>query len=71
MINEVLEDQDVRIRCEDAAYLQSISENGKIYINGSHEAVNKEAYTIDDEVLVIDKSLFRVDQENSVTIKAD
>lgn len=71
MINEVLEDQDVRIRCEDAAYLQSIAENGKIYINGSYEAVNKEAYTIDDEVLVIDKSLFRVDQENSVTIKAD
>lgn len=71
MINEVLEDQDVRIRCEDAAYLQSIAENGKIYINGSYEAVNKEAYQIDDEVLVIDKSLFRVDQENSVTIKAD
>ena len=71
MINEVLEDQDVRIRCEDAAYLQSIAENGKIYINGSYEAVKKEAYKIDDEVLVIDKSLFRVDQENSVTIKAD
>ena len=71
MINEVLEDQDVRIRCEDAAYLQSIAENGKLYINGSYEAVNKEAYTIDDEILVLDKSLFRVDQENSVTIKAD
>ena len=33
--------------------------------------MKKEAYKIDDEVLVIDKSLFRVDQENSVTIKAD
>lgn len=71
MINEVLEDQDVRIRCGDAAYLQSIAENGKIYINGSYAAVKKEAYKIDDEVLVIDKSLFCVDQENSVTIKAD
>ena len=71
MINEVLEDQDVRIRCEDAAYLQSIAENGKLYINGSYAAVKKEAYTIDDEILVLDKSLFRVDQENSVTIKAD
>lgn len=72
MINEVLEDQDVRIRCEDAAYLQNISDNGKIYINGSYEAVNKEDYTIDDKVLVLDKSLFSIDKDNNkVTIKVD
>ena len=72
MINEVLENQDVRIRCEDTAYLQSIAENGKIYINGSYEAVNKEAYSIKDEVLVLDKSLFSIDKDNNkVTIKVD
>ena len=71
-VNEISEGQDVRIMSDDTAYLQNVVENGKIYLNGnSYQAVDQGLYRLEDNILVLDSSLFAVDKDNKVTIKVD
>ena len=71
-VNEISEGQDVRIMSDDTAYLQKVVENGKIYLNGnSYQAVDQGLYRLEDNILVLDSSLFAVDKDNKVTIKVD
>lgn len=71
-VNEISEGQDVRIMSDDTVYLQNVVENGKIYLNGnSYQAVDQGLYRLEDNILVLDSSLFAVDKDNQVTIKVD
>lgn len=70
---ESQEGSDLKLSCEDAAYLAAIAENGEIYLNGDNlHPLDKDidfAVNLDDSTLTISKEKLSVG-ENTIRISA-
>ena len=74
MITEIKEGTDVYLSCEDLAYLQTVAEEAKLYVNGDYQELSNTKYALTESgrLLRLDADVFRLEKDsNTLVIKLD
>lgn len=74
MITEIKEGTDVYLSCEDLAYLQTVAEEAKLYVNGDYQELSNTKYALTESgrLLRLDADVFRLEKgRNTLVIKLD
>lgn len=73
-ITEIKEGTDVYLSCEDLAYLQTVAEEAKLYVNGDYQELSNTKYALTESgrLLRLDADVFRLEKDsNTLVIKLD
>ena len=73
-ITEIKEGMDVYLSCEDLAYLQTVAEEAKLYVNGDYQELSNTKYALTESgrLLRLDADVFRLEKDsNTLVIKLD
>ncbi len=73
-ITEIKEGTDVYLSCEDLAYLQTVADEAKLYVNGDYQELSNTKYTLTENglLLQLDADVFRLENgSNTLVIKLD
>ena len=73
-LTEVTEGSEVYISCSDTAYLQTVSEDGRLYVNGDYQELSNTKYELSEDGLSLffEAGVFVLDKgTNTLTIKLD
>ena len=73
-LTEVTEGSEVYISCSDTAYLQTVSEDGRLYVNGDYKELSNTKYEFSEDGLSLffEAGVFVLDKgTNTLTIKLD
>ena len=73
-ITEIKEGMDVYLSCEDLAYLKTVAEEAKLYVNGDYQELSNTKYALTESgrLLRLDADVFRLEKDsNTLVIKLD
>ncbi|WP_182430586.1 hemoblobin-interacting domain-containing protein [Clostridium sp. OM02-18AC] len=73
-ITEIKEGTDVYLSCEDLAYLKTVAEEAKLYVNGDYQELSNTKYALTESgrLLRLDADVFRLEKDsNTLVIKLD
>ena len=73
-VTEVKEGTDVYLACDDLAYLQTVAEEAKLYVNGDYQELSNTKYALTESGLLLwlDADVFRLEKgSNTLRIKLD